>query len=198
MRVTSFARRCSWHLRALGFNPLIRATDRLEALVVLGVLACALLAAPAASQAGDQLYQSGVRTAAAQAQHRHAVHATVVEGTTGLPTDFDGPPDMRVQWSQGAQVRTEQVVSPGTVKSGDSVTVWLNDTGKVVAAPLTIDDAKINAAAATVMVWVVLVVCSALLALVIRLVLDRVRYRAWERELHLLAHNDDGWANRHI
>jgi hypothetical protein len=27
--------------------------------------------------------------------------------------------------------------------------------------------------------------------------LDRSRDRAWDRELHLMAHNDDGWANRH-
>ena len=30
----------------------------------------------------------------------------------------------------------------------------------------------------------------------IRRGLDRSRYRSWERELHLLAYNDDGWANR--
>jgi hypothetical protein len=30
----------------------------------------------------------------------------------------------------------------------------------------------------------------------IRRGLDRARDRAWEREIRLFAHNDDGWANR--
>jgi len=68
----------------------------------------------------------------------------------------------------------------------------------VVAAPLTKDDAEVNAVAAAGMVWIVVVVCSALAAIVIRRGLDRARDRTWEHELRLLAHNDDGWANRHI
>jgi hypothetical protein len=38
---------------------------------------------------------------------------------------------------------------------------------------------------------------SVLSALAFRRALDRVRARAWERELLVLAHNDDGWANRY-
>jgi hypothetical protein len=201
--VTLFARRLSWHVRALGFNPLIRVTDRLEALAVLAVAITALIAIPTASQAGNLLYDSDVRTADQQAQSRHAVQAVVVEGTTRLPTDlegsgFDDSAYVRAQWREGTEVRTEQVVSPETVKAGEPLTVWLDDTGKVVAAPLTKDDAEVNAVAAGGMVWIVVVVCSALAAIVIRRGLDRARDRTWERELRLLAHNDDGWANRHI
>ena len=52
MGVTSFAQHFRWQLRALGFNPLIRASDRLEALAVLSVLATAIFALPVAAQAG--------------------------------------------------------------------------------------------------------------------------------------------------
>jgi hypothetical protein len=40
------------------------------------------------------------------------------------------------------------------------------------------------------------VLSSALVAYLIYRGLDRSRDRAWENELHLLAHSDDGWANR--
>lgn len=201
--VTLFAKRFGWHVRALGFNPLIRVTDRLEALAVLAVFITALIAIPAATEAGNLMYDSGVRNADQQAHSRHPVQTVVVEDSTHLPADvedsaFDGSAYVRVQWRDGTQVRTEQVVSPATVKTGEPLTIWLDDTGKVVAAPLTKDDAAEIAGAATWMVWFLLVVCSALAAFVIRMGLNRARDRTWERELHLLAHNDDGWANRHI
>ena len=81
---------------------------------------------------------------------------------------------------------------------GDPIELGLNDSGAVVAAPLTVEDAKVSAAGAAVILWVTIVACSAFPALVVRRTLDRSRDRAWERELHLLAYNDDGWANRHI
>jgi hypothetical protein len=198
--VTSFAGPVRWRLRALGFNPLVRLVDRLEALVVLGVLVTALVAFPVAMSAGTLVYESGMRTADEQAHSRHSVDALVVEGS-GLPADVDSPADtpayVRVQWREGTQMRTEQVLSPTTMRAGDQTTVWLDDSGKVVAAPLKPGDAKLNAVVAAGTIWTALVLSSALVAYLIHRGLDRSRDRAWEHELHLLAHSDDGWANRH-
>lgn len=197
--VTSFAGPVRWRLRALGFNPLVRLVDRLEALVVLGVLVTALVAFPVAMSAGSLVYESGMRTANEQAHSRHSVDALVVEGS-GLPADVDSPADtpayVRVQWRDGTKTRTEQVLSPTTVKAGDQMPVWLDDGGKVVAAPLKPGDAKLNAVVAAGTIWVSLVLSSALVAYLIHRGLDRSRDRAWEHELHLLAHSDDGWVNR--
>jgi hypothetical protein len=198
MCVTSFARRFRRHLHALGLNPLIRASDRLEALAVLAVFGTALFAVPVAAQAGTLIYDAGVRTANEQAHSRHSVDAVAIEGSAGMPADFDNPAYVRVQWRTGAQLRTEQVITPLTVKAGEPLTIWLDDTGRVVAAPLTADDARLSSVSAAGTVWVAIVACGALTAFVIRRGLDRSRDRAWERELHLLAYNDDGWANRHI
>jgi hypothetical protein len=194
--VTLFAARCGWYVRAFGFNPLIRLTDRLEAFAVLAVLVSALFALPAAAMAGTMIYESGVRTATEQTQTRHSVDALVVDGA-GLPTDFETPAYVSAQWTEGTQTHTDRVASPATVRAGDHMTVWLDPAGTVVAAPRTAADAKIGAVAAAVAVWITVVACSAVLAFVVRVGLDRSRERAWERELHLLAHNDDGWANRH-
>ena len=194
--ITLFAGRIGWYLRAFGVNPLVRAVDRLEALAVVGVLATALFAIPAAVSAGALVHDSGMRTAAEQAQSRHSVQATVVEGI-GLPTDLDTPAYVQAQWREGQQTRTESVVGPATIKAGDQMTIWLDRSGKVVAAPLTTSDAEFNSMAAAVTLWVSIVMCSVLAAYLVRRVLDRSRDRLWEREIRLLAHNDDGWANRH-
>lgn len=190
------AERLRWYLRALGFHPLVRTVDRLEALAVLGVLIAGLFAIPAAASAGTVVHDASLRTAEQQAQSRHPVQAVVVSGV-GAPTEFDTPAYVRAQWQQGSQRRTESVVSPATIRPGDHMTVWLDDTGKVVAAPLRAEDAALTATAAAVSFWISIVMGCALVAYLIRRGLDRSRARAWERELLLLAHNDDGWANRH-
>lgn len=194
--VTSFAGRVRWYRRALGFNPLVRLTDRLEALAALAVLVGAVLALPIAMSAETIVYDSGMQTATEQIKSRHSVEALVVDGT-GLPSGYATPAYVKAQWREGARVRTEAVVSTATIKPGDHMTVWLNDRGTVVAAPQTVGNAKLNAVAAAGTIWITIVVCCALAAFLARRALDRTRDRAWERELTLLAHNDDGWANRH-
>ena len=188
-------------MHALGVNPLIRIADRLEALAVLAVFVSALIAIPAAAQAGNLVYESAARTANEQAHDRHAVQALVVEGSRHMPADPEGPAaggptSVKAQWRDGTQMRTEEITSPSMAKAGESLTIWLDDAGKVVAAPMTVDDAELSVAVAVGMVWIAIVACAALVAFLIRRGLDRSRDRLWERELHLLAHNDDGWANR--
>ena len=196
-RVTLFAGRIRWIQRALGRNPLVRSTDRLEALAILCVLFSALFALPFAMAAETMVYESGARTAVEQSQSRHSVQALVVEGA-GLPTDFDTPAYVRAQWHEGTRLRNEWVVSPATIRTGDQMTIWVNDGGNIVAAPLTNGDARLNATVAAVAVWITIVAISALAAFFARRALDRARDRGWERELNLLAHNDDGWANRRL
>lgn len=197
MGITSFALRLRWQLRALGRNPLVRASDRLEALAVLGVLVIAILAAPFAMQVGDFVYEASMRTVDEQSHDRHPVQVAVVEGSAGMPADYESSSLVSVQWREGSQLRTARVSSPTTVAAGASMTIWLDTTGKVVAAPMTVFDAKLNAAGVSWTVWVAAVAAGALAAFLLRRGLDRSRARAWEQELQLMAHNDDGWANRH-
>lgn len=184
-----------WYRHALGFNPLVRAVDRIEALVVLGILVTALFAIPAAMSAGALVRDTGMRTAEEQSHSRHSVQAVVVKGI-GLPTDLDTPAYVQAQWTEDEQSRTESVVGPATIKAGDRMTIWLDTSGKVVAAPMTTSDAELNGIAVAVTLWISIVMAGVVTAYLVRRGLDRSRYRSWERELHLMAHNDDGWANR--
>jgi len=186
-----------WYLRALGRNPLIRASDRAEALGVLAVLLLAVIAIPMATVLHDRTYADRMHTVAEQAQSRHSVQATVVHGSTGLPTDFDTPAYVTVQWKDGSQVRSEQIVSPATVTTGEPLTVWLDDDGTVTGAPMQPVDAELSALGIAVVAWGLGVLFLVFGACGMRKILDRMRARAWERELRLMTYNDDGWANRH-
>jgi hypothetical protein len=195
--ITSFARRVGWYVRVLGFNPLVRATDRLESLVALAAVAGALFAAPFAAHAGTQMYDAGIRTIDEQRHSRHPVEAVAMERAS-LSADFDGPSYVRAQWREGTRLSTERVITPATVNAGEPISIWLDDTGKVVAAPLTPEDATLSAAVAAGALWVTIAVCGGLVAYAVRIGLNRSRGREWDRELALLTHNDDGWANRHV
>jgi hypothetical protein len=195
--VTSFARRFSWHVRALGFNPLVRATDRLESLAILAAVIAALFATPLTAHVGTQMHDSGMRTVDQQSRSRHPVEAVALERAS-LSADFDGPSYVRAQWREGTRLRTERVITPATVNAGEPISIWLDNTGNVVAAPLSPDDATLSAVVAAAALWVTIATCFALLAYAVRVGLDRARGREWDRELALLTHNDDGWANRHV
>ncbi|MDF2822796.1 MAG: hypothetical protein K0R68_204 [Mycobacterium sp.] len=164
---------------------------------MLGVLVLALLMIPIATEFGNDVYETRMQTVTEQTQSRHAVQTVVVEGSTGMPADFESPAYVRVQWQDGTQLRTAEAISPETVTAGAPLTIWLDNTGKVVSAPLTEVDAEVSGTAATWTLWTLSVVFGVLGALLVRRLLDRLRFRSWERELALLAHNDDGWANRH-
>lgn len=187
--------RLRWYLRALGFHPLVRTVDRLEALAVFGVLVAGLLCIPVVVSAGTVVRDAGLRTAEQQAASRHSVQAVVVAGT-GAPTELDTPAHVDAQWHEGTHTRTESVIGPAAIRPGDHMSVWLDGNGKVVSAPLRAEDAALTATAAAVAFWISIVMFCALVAYLIRRGLDRARDRAWDRELLLLAHNDDGWANR--
>ncbi len=195
--VTSFARWCGRHLRAVGFNPLIRATDRIESLAVLTALTVALLAVPVTAHAGAQMSDSGMRTVDEQTHSRHPIKAVAMEHAS-LSADFDGPSHVRAQWQEGTRLRTERLITPATVNAGEPIPIWLDDSGRVVAAPLTPEDATLSAVVAAGALWVTIATCLALLAYTVRVGLHRSRGREWDRELALLTHNDDGWANRHV
>lgn len=74
--------RCWWTSRILGRNPLIRRTDRIEALVMLTVFVVSLLAVPVAGVAGTLTYQARDRLYRQEALERHRVTAVVTEAVT--------------------------------------------------------------------------------------------------------------------
>ncbi|MCV7420313.1 hypothetical protein H7K45_07160 [Mycobacterium yunnanensis] len=195
MSAGSFAQHIRWSLGALRRHPLTRATDRLEAVIFLLLFTATLLAIPFAAHVGDQAYESTMSFVREETQNRHSVEAQVLTGTPA-PTDFGAPLYVEAKWTEGTQERTERIVSPGPVPTGEKITVWLDTTGKVVSAPLRPSDASVNATSAGWSVWLLAAVFCGLVGLAVRRALDRVRSRSWDRAHQLFAYGDDGWADR--
>ncbi|KAA0090862.1 hypothetical protein CIW49_31165 [Mycolicibacterium sp. P1-18] len=195
MSVQSFARYVRWNVRALKRNPLTRTSDRLEALTFVALFVMTLLAIPVSMNVADRAYDSTMQFVHEESQTRHSVQAEAVT-STATPTDFGTPLYVDVKWTEGGRDRTERIASAGAVAAGAKLTVWLDDSGKVVTAPLRPADASVNATSAGWSVWLLAVVLCGLVGLVVRKALDRSRARSWDRALQLFAYGDDGWANR--
>ena len=75
---------------------------------------------------------------------------------------------VRAQWREGTHTRTEVVAYPTMVKAGAPLTLWLTNSGKVVAAPDTLTDAKSTAAGRAAVVRLGAVAFSALVARALR------------------------------
>lgn len=70
---------CRTILRVFSRNPLVRGTDRLEAVVMLLAVTVSLLTIPFAAAAGTAVHDSRSHVYAHQAQTRHPATATVID-----------------------------------------------------------------------------------------------------------------------
>jgi hypothetical protein len=190
------ALRVRWLMHALGRNRLARTSDRLEAGALLMVLAVAVFAIPVAQGVGDESYAHRLQQISSQQQSRHSIAAiATADSTTPAPRRFGSPVTVRVEWREGVHRRSEVVTNPSFVKAKAPVTVWLDDAGAVVPAPDRAVDARASATSIAWGSWVGIVGVCALMAFAVRRCLDRYRAASWQRELRLMAYNDDGWAN---
>jgi hypothetical protein len=82
--------RCWWIVRSFGRNPLIRLTDRVEALVVMFAIIVSLVAAPVAGAVGTAVYGARHQLYAEEAQTRHPGAAVLSGLTAARLIDDDG------------------------------------------------------------------------------------------------------------
>ena len=183
--------RC-WTVRALGRNPLVRFSDRVEAVVLVLVFVTALAVIPVAGTIGTAVYESRARLYAEQAQTRHTVTATAIEDSTVILDQ-----DAEVFWTE-ARWRVNGVEHVGSAdsanatKAGDQLDVWVDASGDQVAAPTPTSRAGIDAMFAGAGAWLIAMAGVAGLSLFVRSWMTHRRYRAWEREWQELVSDDGG------
>jgi hypothetical protein len=177
-------------VRLLGRNPLIRLSDRIEALVLaLAVVMVSVLAGPIAATVGAAVHDSHSRSHAEQAQNRHTVIATVT-GDKFVRRDTLGQTvTVPARWFAAGTEHTGAVSAPPRVKTGDSIDIWVAEDGSYLGPPLrTPVDAAVAAAVAT---WFGVVIAAAAVFSGIRAALIRARHARWQRDFDRLVGNGD-------
>lgn len=177
-----------WLRRLVGRNPLVRGTDRVEAVVRALIVALAVLAVPVAAATGTAVHDDLVHTFAAQRLERQRVEATVVGVSAARVQPYEVPDVAEIAWEfRGSEHTAEIPVYDSAV--GDRVPVWVDEAGNRTGAVPTDSDAVAQAILAALVQWLLVVGIACGAGLALRLRLDALRAAAWDRELDDLASN---------
>lgn len=170
--------------RRLDRNPLRRACDRTETLLLTGLVTAFLAAAPVVLLAvGGLVHGLAHRTQLAQEAARLQVSALVlrVEPSAGGYWELD--PQVQARWTApSGKVTTGEVVAPAGTVAGSTARVWITSDGRPSEAPLL--DSQVAGQVMFAEVSSVIVVALAVTAtgLVARRALDKRRLAAWDAE----------------
>ncbi|MFK0234744.1 Rv1733c family protein [Streptomyces vinaceus] len=172
--------------KGAGANPLRRDADRTRTRMHAAFALICLLAIVVGLALGRAAWTDGNRVAENTARHRHSVTATTVSETTYRAGDEPNsrPVSMATAtWNYPAQRRhTETIPVPGGARNGDTVPVWVDDSGRETTAPPGRAEVALNAVAVgTGALAGIVLVGGALVAARLRIV-DARSARAWESE----------------
>ena len=171
-------------VRLFGRNPLIRTTDRVEALILVLAVAMSLIAVPIGAAVGTAVHDSRSRLYAEQVETRHPVTATVT-GESHPRRNLESPAmTVPARWFAAGTERTGDVTAPLTAKIGDDIEIWVDDQGLPVARP--VNTARDEALAFAVATWWGVSLLAVALFARARITLDRLRYDRWQQSFDRL------------
>jgi hypothetical protein len=162
-------------------NPLRRATDRVEAAVVAGLLAAFLIGSPVvAMMAGHWAMAAGLR---AEQTARYKVRATLLQNA---PSPFYSAygsvvlPAVARWTAPDGTIRVGLVDPPSTARAGTAVTIWTSDSGRRIGPPPPRGQARTRAALTAVSAFVALGLVLLVSWLVAIAVVNKRRIAAWD------------------
>jgi hypothetical protein len=165
-------------------NPLRRATDRAETVLLAVIVAAFLIGAPLAALAtGAWLHGIAQREQLAQEASRHQVRAVVLAVTVPPAGNELFPWQAQARWRapDGREV-TQEVPVPSDTAVGGTLQVWTDRTGNSTTAPLLdsqVADQTLSGEVLGILAPAVVLTLAGTLAL---RVLNRRRMAAWDAD----------------
>ena len=182
-----------WVLRAVGRNPLVRGSDRLELLIVAVGILFVVVAGACAGALGTAVHDARSRVYIAQAQTRHTVVAEAIDDSTIVfGVDDNMTTRVHARWQVNGTEHTGSVAPDHAVKTGDPLLIWVERDGSCVGAPTPTSQAGVDAVLAAYGAWQTVVLAAAALIWWSRSRLDRRRDSDWERDIRCLIHDNGG------
>jgi hypothetical protein len=168
-------------------NPLVRASDRIEAAALLVVHIAVIFAIPVACAVGTSVYDSRIHTFAAERITIQQIETTATRESSVTRLPYDSSNLTPLRWVFAGTPHTAVVDTPAYMKVGDRTTIWVNEAGERPHQPLTDNDAAFAAVTAAASLWIAMAAAGAAAWALLRLRLNHARYAAWDRALDDLA-----------
>ena len=183
-----------WWVRVFGRSPLVRRSDRVEAIALIFAVMLTVLAVPIAGAIGTFVHDARTRAYAEEVQTRHQVIATATDDGTVVPqlrgVAFAAP----AAWTDSAIAHSATVAWPDAAKVGDQQLIWVNTAGEFVGPPSTPSRADGESVVVALAVWLAVAEGSVTLVYLVRRRLNQRRYAEWDREVSAF-HDNNGRRN---
>jgi hypothetical protein len=183
-------------LRALSRNPLVRASDRIESVVVMLAAVVVVVGVACAGALGTMVYGARTQLHAKQAQTTHAVVAIAVEDSKTTATAQTVVTTVYARWQFNGVDDAAEFAWNKPVKAGDPLQIWVDDHGNRVAPPSSISSAATDAVRLALVAWLSVVLAVATGVSAVRSRAGRMRDAQWDREIRCLVDDDGGHTNR--
>jgi hypothetical protein len=170
----------------LSRNPLVRASDRIEALLLALAVVVSLLAVPVAAAVGTAVHDSRRDVYAEQARTRHLVTATITDETAAHTISRTNTATVPARWTAARAEHTGAVEAQGATKPGDHVAIWVDNNGALADEPTPTSRAAVDAMTAAVAMWASVAAAAAVLFTGTRAVCDRLRVIGWQHDIDTL------------
>jgi len=165
-------------------NPLRRTADRIEAAILAGLVLVLLAAGPLAGHAAAGMAAaSGARTTHAQASWRQTSAVLLQDAPTQayVMGQASSAPLALARWTAPDGTRHEgKVPAPAHALAGRTVPVWTNRSGTLEAVPVQRADVVLWEVLAAGAAVTGVIVASAIVFFLARILLDRRRLAAWD------------------
>jgi hypothetical protein len=171
-------------------NPLLRASDRFEALVFALAVMVSLLAVPVAAAVGTAVHDSRHDLYAQQHHTRHLVTATITDDTAAQNISRTNTATMAARWSAAGAEHTGAVTAQSETKPGGHVAIWVDDNGALTDEPTPTTRAGLDAVTAALFMWAGVTIAAAILLAGTRAVCDRIRANRWQHAIDTLVGRD--------
>ena len=164
-------------------NPLLRASDRVQALVVGLAVMVSLLAVPVAAAVGTAVHDSRRDIYAAQHHTRHLVTATITDDTAAHSISRPNTATMAARWSAAGAEHTGAITAQSATKPGDHVAIWVDNNGAATDEPTPTTRAGLDAVTAALFTLAGVIVAAAILLAATQAVCDRIRAIRWQHAI---------------
>jgi hypothetical protein len=181
-----------WLDRLFGRSPLVRGSDRVEAVVLLLAMVAVLVAVPIAGAVGTAVYSSRSAVYQEQARVRYAVTATVVQDSTVTVRPYSVIVAVHARWQDHGRTHDGTFGWDRAAKVGEHLPIWVDDKGDYAGPPAPPKRAAADAVAAGTVMWLAVVAVTGTLIALVRFRLDRHRHDGWDRGLRSLVGDGGG------
>jgi hypothetical protein len=182
-------------LRLFSRNPLIRASDRVEAAVAALAVLLVAIAAACAGVIGTIIHDAETQNYLEQARTRHVLMAEAVDDSTPAGSAESTASTVHARWQVNGINHADVIASQDAVKAGETLQIWVDDAGNLVDQPTPVTRADMDAWTAALMGWLIVTVAVAHVVAVVHAHVKRMQNAQWDREIRSLVEDDGGRTN---